>query len=262
MSGVSIRVAGLSFSFGNREILHDISFETTRGDFLCVIGKNGAGKSTLCKCIAGIYRDYRGDIEIAGTLAHRMKPRELARRVAFVPQTSPDDAPYTVTEFLEMSRYPWKCVGSQTDDRRAIESALELTALTTLADRRMNRLSGGERQKVMIAAAVAQETEIILLDEPTTYLDYAHQIETMRLIEQVGRERNATILAVIHDINAARRLANAILALDGGRIAWRGSAPELLDPHRLNKIYGIPFKLYHPQDGDEPPFAAPCGDGR
>lgn len=259
MSDTAVRVSGLSLAFGDREILRDVSFDVAHGDFLCVIGKNGAGKSTLFKCIAGICRNYRGAIEIAGRSIRRMKPRELAQRVAFVPQTAPDDMPYTVAEFLEMSRYPWKNAASRAADRRAAQRAIELTALTELADRRLNRLSGGERQRVMIAAAVAQETEIVLLDEPTTYLDYAHQIETMRLIAQIKRERNLTALAVTHDINTARRLAQSVLAMRDGQIAWRGTPQELLDPDRLREIYGVAFRLYYPQEGGEAPLAAPFG---
>ncbi|MDR0616155.1 MAG: ABC transporter ATP-binding protein [Synergistaceae bacterium] len=244
-----IKIDGLSVELGGKSILSEVSFEIEPGSFLYVIGRNGAGKSTLCKCVAGVIRGYRGELFIGGRQASSLSARDRSRAVAYVPQSSPGDVPYIVSDFMEMSRYPWRGMASEADDRRAVSEAMELTDITFLAGRRLSSLSGGERQKVMIASAIAQETRTILMDEPTTYLDYAHQVETVDVMARVNRERGVTIMVVTHDVNLAMALSGKVVALAGGRVLWTGLPSGLLEPGRLEGIFGVPFRHYGSESG-------------
>ena len=200
-----LKIDRLSFSVAESRLLEDITFSVKRGDCLCVIGPNGAGKSTLLKCIGGLYKNYKGGVYLEGTRLSSMKNRAIARRVAWVHQTGADSLPFTVREFARMSRYPWQtAIGSETrEDMEIVACALETSGVSHLADRQLNSLSGGERQRSLIAAAIAQGTDILFLDEPTSFLDYKHQVETLELIEKINSEENMTILLVTHDINLA-----------------------------------------------------------
>jgi iron complex transport system ATP-binding protein len=252
----SIKVSGLSLSLGGCPILSGVSFDVPPGGLLCVIGRNGAGKSTLFKCVAGIFTHYAGGISIGGRAITELSARERARLVAYVPQGAPGGVPYTAGEFLEMSRYPWRSVSSKARDLRAVASAMELTGTAGLADRRLCSLSGGELQKVMIASAIAQEAGTILMDEPTTYLDYAHQVETMEVISRVNRERGVSVLVVTHDVNLAIRLTCGVAAMSEGRVEWSGPSSELREPELLKRIFGVPFRLYR-SEPDGMTMAAP-----
>jgi iron complex transport system ATP-binding protein len=251
-SGIALEVSSLSLMLDGRTILGDIAFSADAGDFICIVGRNGAGKSTLFKCIAGIYRNFSGAISIGGARSASLGERDRARMIAYVPQSAPPNIPYTVREFMEMSRYSWRGVSSPADDARAMSEAFDMTDTGFLADRRMNSLSGGERQKVMIAAAIAQETGIILMDEPTSYLDYAHQAETIEVMARVNTERGVTMLAVTHDINMAVRLSDRIVAFSGGRVVWIGPPGDILDESLLQSIYGVSFEWYYPSSPSSP----------
>ena len=241
-----ISVSKVSFSAGGVRALNDVSFSAEPGGIVFVIGRNGAGKSTLFKCIAGIIKNYAGKIDIGGTPSSSLSARDRARLVAYVPQWSPGDVPYTVSEFMEMSRYPWKTVSGGVDDRRAIDEAVSLAGIGGLVNRGLSSLSGGERQKVMIAAAIAQETGIMLMDEPTTYLDYACQAEIMDVMAGVNRERGVTMIVVTHDVNLAMSLAGHVVAMSSGRVIWAGPPSGLFEPDRLEAIYGARFRVYSP----------------
>ncbi|MDR1944382.1 MAG: ABC transporter ATP-binding protein [Synergistaceae bacterium] len=252
----AISISGLSLELGGTMILSDVSFEVPLGSLVCIVGRNGAGKSTLFKCVAGVIGNYSGELSISGRVARALSAKERSRFVAYVPQSSPIDIPYAVGEFMEMSRYPWRSVSSESEDRRAVAEAMEMAGIAGFADRRLGSLSGGERQKVMIASAIAQGAGTILMDEPTTYLDYAHQAETMDLIFRVNRERGVTVMVVTHDVNLAIGMAGAAVAMAGGRVIWLGHSSGLLDPGRLAEIFGVNFRLYS-SEGESLPMAAP-----
>jgi iron complex transport system ATP-binding protein len=244
VEGNGISVSGLSVCFGGSQVLDGISFDVAPGSLVFVIGKNGAGKSTLFKCIVGIIRHYKGEISIGGVSSASMSATARARLVAYVPQSFSGHVPYTVAEFLEMSRYPWRNAPPHAEDERAVSEAMRLTGVLSLADRGLWSLSGGETQKVMIAAAIAQETGVILMDEPTAYLDYARQVEIMEVMARINRERGVTLMAVTHDVNLAMGLAGEVLAMTNGKIHWTGPCAGLLNPELLAEIYGVPFGKY------------------
>lgn len=257
----ALAVSGLTLELDGKFILGGIDLRARRGEFICVIGSNGAGKRTLLRCVAGVHRGYGGDIEIDGKPIAAMHTRELARLVAYVPQSAPRDLPFTVREFVDMARYPWRTLASHDADRNAVDAAMETCGVAALASRRMGTLSGGERQKALLAAAIAQDTEIMLLDEPATYLDYAHQAEMSDLIGRVNRERGVTVITVTHDVNFALAHADSVAALAGGRVAWKGGVPGLLEPGRLAGIYAVAFEEFHSRSRERM-IVAPASDGR
>ena len=253
----AIKISRLSLSLGGSRILRDVSFDVERGECLCVIGRNGAGKSTLFKCVAGVHKNYAGELYIDGHPAPELNARERARHIAYVPQSTPADIPYTAEEFVEMARYPWRNLSSDANDRRAVADAMTLTGTTSLASRKLASLSGGERQKVMIASAIAQGTGTILMDEPTTFLDYAHQVETIKVISRVNKERGVTLMMVTHDVNLAIGMTGKIVAMSDGRVEWTGDPGRLLEPGRLSGIFGVGFRQYSSGAPGEIPMLAP-----
>jgi len=255
-AGVSkiIEVSGLSITLGGKAILQDVSFGADNGDLLCIVGRNGAGKSTLFKCICGIHKSFSGNVKLAGRALNTLSARARARIVAYVPQSVPPDIPYTVREFMEMSRYPWEGAhsargGGPRGSINAVSEAISLVGLEKFAARRIRDLSGGERQRVMIASAIAQEADAILMDEPTSFLDYAHQIETMELITRIKKEKNVAMLIVTHDVNLAVKVSDRVLALSEGRVQWAGGPRELRDSMLLRSIFGVSFEQYFSRQG-------------
>ncbi len=259
MSAPLLEAEGLFLNLGGREILKGVCLSLNKGEFICVIGPNGAAKSTLVKCIDGIHAHYRGKICWNGVDARSMPRREIARHVAYVPQGGMDHITYTVGEFLEMARYPWRDAFSPpgSADRSAVAEALELAGVSAYVRRRMDTLSGGERQNVLIASALAQGSSLLLLDEPTTYLDYRHQQETLSLVRRINQERGVAVLAVTHDINFALHVADRVIALQDGAVFWEGKPTDLLEKDRLELIFGVPFRLFH-ASGEPVPYVAPC----
>lgn len=245
-----LEVRSLAVSLGRgssaRSVLRGVSFSLDRGELMSIIGRNGAGKSTLCRCIAGLIDPDEGSVLVEGSRISGLSPRAMARLVAYVPQSSPTDAPYTARELLEMSRYPWRGIATAADDRAAVDAAIEISGIGALADRRICEMSGGERQKVMIASAIAQGTPCILMDEPTTYLDCAHQEEASRVITAASRELGAAVVAVTHDINMALRVSDRIIAIDGGRVASDCAPRDLAEGGEdlLSRLFGIRFERY------------------
>ncbi|MDR3354157.1 MAG: ABC transporter ATP-binding protein [Synergistaceae bacterium] len=262
-AGIPLEVSGVSLSLDGRNILSDVAFSVGSGDFICMVGRNGAGKSSIFKCVVGIYKNFSGVIEIGGARSSEFSDRNRAKLVAYVPQSASLDVPYTVREFMEMARYPWRGVSTAAEDARYISEALMMTGAIDVAERRMNTLSGGERQKVMIASAVAQNTGIIVLDEPTSYLDYEHQAEAAEVMARVNSERGVTLLAVTHDINLAMRVSRRIIALADGRVFWNGPPSGILEDGLLQSIYGVPFESYFPRSGGDwdYPLLAPVMPG-
>ncbi|MDZ7618246.1 MAG: ABC transporter ATP-binding protein [Patescibacteria group bacterium] len=241
-------IQGLSIQIGGRAILDNVSFTITSGEYTVVVGPNGAGKTTLLRCLVRILRG-QGAIELEGQPLEGYRQRDLARRIAYVPQAGNWAAPFTVEQFVAMGRYPhlspFSPLGRK--DHRVVREALERTGTLPFADRMLDTLSGGERQRVGIAAALAQEARLLLLDEPTTFLDYRHQAEVLALLREANRETGVTILAVTHDLNHAALEANRAIALRDGKIAYCGTARDLMQSEVLQRVYGTELLLVeHP----------------
>lgn len=236
-------IRNLSLEINGKKILDGLSFSVENGAVSCIIGPNGAGKSSLLSCLGRLNGNFSGEILLDGKDICLMREREIARRIAWLHQTGTDMLAFSVREFAKLSRYPWHKTfsGETEEDKTAVEQALALAGVESFADRKLNTLSGGERQRALLAAAIAQGTDILFLDEPTSFLDYKYQEEMLALIEKINRERNMTVLMVTHDVNIAVRLADRIFAVKQGKLAWNGITEELLGKDILTEIFGTEF---------------------
>ena len=244
-----IAVRGFCFRLGQKQILRDVTFSVRRGEYLSIVGPNGAGKTTLLKCLDRIIGGGDGQIEILGRPLASYRQKELARHMSYVPQADGRVFPFTVEQFVTMGRYPYLSpfTSVSREDHQAVRDALQQTGTLEFADRLLDTLSGGERQKVYVAAALAQGASILLLDEPTTFLDYRHQAEIRGLLARANRDSGATVVAVTHDVNTAALESDRIVALRDGTVVFCGTPSELMRPDVLKKIYDTPLLLtQHP----------------
>ncbi len=263
MNAPALAITDLHVCAGGRAILDGITFTAAEGEHISIVGPNGAGKSTLLKCLIRVCRPASGSILVFGKDLRAHAPKDLARLVAYVPQGDRSRAPFTVGEFVMMGRYPYLRAFSPParTDREAVERALADTGMAAFAARSMRTLSGGECQKAFMAAALAQEPRILLLDEPTTFLDPGCQDEVAHLLVRIRRERGVTIAAVTHDINAATLASTRIIALAAGAVAFAGPARAFMDNAVLTRVYGREFLFaVHPRTGAPlvVPEAPPC----
>ena len=236
----AIHVSELNHVYGQLPVLQNISLAIDRGDFFVIIGPNGSGKTTLMKIIAGILRLQKGELQVLNRSIQSYTRKALARKVAFVQQMVSIDFPFSVLELILMGRSPHQGVlglGDKSDMNIAKETMI-FTGIDHLADRRLYELSGGEQQRVMIARAICQNSEIILLDEPTASLDLAHQIRIMDLMEKLRAEKNVTVVMVSHDVNLAAMYGDRLLLLNKGEITQLGDPKEVLTFQTLEQVYG------------------------
>lgn len=252
----AIKVNSLSFHYlRETPVLKDISFEVHESDSWAIIGKNGSGKSTLLKCISGLLQPSAGSISVEGKPVTHFKLKELAKKIAYVPQAGNRQlAPYSVREFIMLGRFPYQGFFSLPglQDRTMVEDSLKLTDTDTLGDRLLHTLSGGELQRVFLAAAVAQKTGILLLDEPMSFLDPLHQAMMQRALDRIREEFSATIITVTHDVNLAVNRFSHICALSEGRAFFVGTTAQFKENgcNLLRDIYGISFSDIACYDGN------------
>lgn len=248
--GPAIDVRGFSYRIGRKEILRDVGLTIASGQYVSIVGPNGAGKTTLLKCLDGILFGSAGRIEIYGRPLSKYGRKELAKRVSYVPQADGPVPEFSVEQFVLMGRYPYLSPFSsiRREDRLKVHEAMELTGTLEFDQRQLRTLSGGERQKVYVAAALAQGADVLLLDEPTTFLDYRHQAEIRGLLARLNRDSGVTIVAVMHDLNVAVLESHQIVALREGRVVYDGPPGELMRAEALQRIYDTPFLLVdHPE---------------
>lgn len=243
--GASLRADRVAFSYGRHRVLRDVTLEVFPGEFLALAGCNGAGKTTLLHLLTGYLNPESGEVHLEGVPMTRLTRREAARRMAYVPQRSASVFPFRVEEIVLMGRQPYAGLAAfdTEEDCRAAARALEEVGLGREAGGRLfEELSGGERQLVLIARALAQQAPILILDEPATYLDLRRQWEVMRLLER-RRAAGATIVATFHDLNLAARWTTRLALLHEGRIAATGTAEEVLRPEILEPVYGLALRV-------------------
>ena len=238
---IALEVNNLEFGYGDSLVLKGISFDIKVGEFISIIGPNGSGKSTLLKTLNRLYTSKKGSIQIVGKDIDAYKSREMAKKVALVPQDTSLDYDFTVEEVVMMGRHPYKKRFEKEDDEdlRIIYEAMEMTNTLKLKDRLINEISGGERQRVFIAKALAQKTSIILLDEPTSHLDINHQMDILNLLKKLNEERGMTIVLVIHDINLATRYSHEIILLNRGVILGKGTPDQVITSENIEKAYNL-----------------------
>lgn len=238
----AIQIENLALKLNSTPVLRGVSFSVAQGEYVSIIGPNGAGKTTLFRCLLGMY-SYSGSARINGQECSVCNSRALARQVSYVPQTHDIEFPLSVYDFVMMGRYPYLSALSpvQKRDEEAVERALSITSTAQFRTRTLRTLSGGERQKVYIAAALAQETQIMLLDEPATFLDWKHQTEVMKLLKKINVECGTTILAVNHDLNSAAHWSDRIIALKDGFTLFSGMPEKLIQPAPLETLFDTAF---------------------
>ncbi len=240
-TGTLVEVRDASFGYGGRPALEAVSFGAAAGELVGLVGPNGAGKSTLLKLVAGLLAPRGGTVRLAGLDPHAAPRREVARVCALVPQEPQLHWPFTVREAVMMGRAPRQGLLAVADrfDRGAVEGALRACDLLPFAGRRLDALSGGERRRVFFARALAQEPRVLLLDEPTAFLDLAHQVAAMRMAAEAARA-GLCVVAVLHDLNLAAQSCHRLVVLSHGRVVAEGRPGEVLTAERVAEVWGVP----------------------
>ena len=243
-----------TFAVPGRVLLQPLSLTFPAGKVCGLIGHNGSGKSTLLKLLGRHHAATGGEITLNDKALAHWPGKLFAREVAYLPQQLPPAEGMTVRELVAMGRYPWHGALGRfgVEDRERVEEAIALVGLKPFAQRLVDSLSGGERQRAWIAMLVAQNSRCLLLDEPTSALDIAHQVEVLKLIQRLSRERGLTVIAVLHDINMAARYCDRLVALRSGEMIAQGDANVIMQPRVLQEIYGIPMGILPHPDGGTP----------
>lgn len=250
----AINVKNLSVAYENNTIIEDMNLSIPKGEISIIIGANGCGKSTLLKTIARINKPKNGEIFINNKNIKKTKEKDIAKEVAFLPQGPICPSGLTVRELVAYGRFPHQKMigGLNSHDKEVIDWVIEETGLVEFADREVESLSGGQRQRAWIAMILAQETDIIMLDEPTTYLDMSYQLEVLEVLQKLNKEKGITVVIVLHELNNACRFADNIIGLKEGKIICEGRPIEVIDKEALRKIYGIDAKLELSENGEYP----------
>lgn len=231
----------LTLAYEQATIIERIDIAIPSGNITALVGPNGCGKSTLLRGLARLLTPRGGAAFLDGKVIHRMPTRVLARQLGILPQSPGAPEGVTVRELVAQGRYPHQSWFQQwsADDETAVAKALALTGMASLAERPVDTLSGGQRQRAWIAMTLAQETRCILLDEPTTFLDLAHQIEVLQLLERLNRTEGRTIVMVVHDLNHATRYAQHLIAMRDGKLVAAGPPAEIVTPALLRAVFGV-----------------------
>ncbi len=231
--------------YDRKDVLKDVSLSIADSDFTVILGPNGAGKSTLLYTLIGYLPLRKGSILIKGKALEQWHKKELAKVIALIPQETAMPFDYTVEEMVLMGRYPWlELMQSWSkQDRDIVKEIIDKLDLTELTNRYFSQLSGGEKQRVLLARALAQQTEVILLDESLSQLDINHQIEMMQLLSEINRDEGKTIILISHHINLAANVASHLIFLKDGKLLANGSPDEVLTQMQLKKLFGVDLTL-------------------
>ncbi|MFI5954033.1 ABC transporter ATP-binding protein [Cryptosporangium sp. NPDC051539] len=245
---------GVALGYDGRPIVRNLTLSVPDGSFTAIVGANGSGKSTLLRGLARLLKPGSGSIVLDGKAIGGYSSKEVARRLGLLPQSQTAPDAISVFDLVARGRYPHQSLLRQWSpaDQAAVDSALALTDTAELAPRLFDELSGGQRQRVWLALALAQETDILLLDEPTTYLDIAHQIDVLDLCARLRRERGSTLVAVLHDLNLAARYATHLVAMKDGAIVAEGRPGEVLTPDLIEDVFGLPCRVIDDPESGTP----------
>jgi len=259
----SIETKALTLSYGESIIIDQLNVSIPKGEITVFIGSNGSGKSTLLRSIARLLKPQAGSVLLEGKAIAKLSTKDVAKRLAILPQGPVSPEGLTVFQLVKQGRYPYQNWLKQwsTEDEEAVNRALELTGMLELAERDVDSLSGGQRQRAWIAMTLAQETDIILLDEPTTYLDMTHQIEILDLLFELNEKEQRTIVMVLHDLNLACRYAHNLIALKDKKIYAQGRPENIMDADLVHQVFQMDCKVTEdPIFGT--PMCIPYGRGR
>ena len=243
-----LQIKNLSFSYGSTQILKDINMELGSSDVLGIVGPNGAGKSTLLRCIDRILVPQNGTLLLDGQEMKQMSSMEIAKKIGYVPQSISNTFPATVFDTVLMGRRPHLGWRSSEEDIDTVLEVLTMLKIKYLAMRDFNEISGGQQQKVLIARALAQDAEILLLDEPTSNLDIRHQLEVMEILTKLVKKKGLSVMMAIHDLNLASRYSDRIIMLNGGGIRDTGDPVSVLTAENIQSVYGVEVIVKHEAD--------------
>lgn len=248
-----LRGRGLRVGYGERLVLDGLDVEVPTGELTMIVGPNGCGKSTLLRALARMLPVREGVVELDGRAIGDYPTREVARRLGLLPQSPVAPDGITVTDLVARGRYPHQGIFRQWSDAdaAAVHEAMVRAGVTELAERPVGELSGGQRQRVWIAMALAQQTPVLLLDEPTTYLDIAHQVEVLRLTRSLQRD-GYTVVVVMHDLQLAFRYATHLLVMADGRIVAQGDPAQIVTAELIEAVYGLPCRLLTDPESGRP----------
>ncbi|HBE78259.1 MAG TPA: iron ABC transporter ATP-binding protein [Firmicutes bacterium] len=236
----------LSAGFGDRTVIYSLSLSIEPGDFLSIIGPNGSGKSTLLKTLSRNLKPQKGSVLLDGGDINHFSAKKLASQLAILHQAPQAPGDLTVRDLVAYGRFPYQnwWQGAVAEDNKVVEWALDQTGLQSLASRQVNTLSGGERQRAWIAMALAQKPRILLLDEPTTYLDICHQLEILDLISRLNQEQKITIVMALHDLNYAARYSDTIAVLSQGSLYASGHPAEVITLQMLRRVFRVEADIW------------------
>ncbi|MFF8959451.1 ABC transporter ATP-binding protein [Streptomyces sp. NPDC014894] len=231
----------LTLAYEDRTVVHGIDLAIPDGRVTVIVGPNACGKSTTLRALGRLLKPKGGAVLLDGAELARIPTKTIARSIGLLPQSPVAPEAITVADLVSRGRQPHQAWWKQwsAEDERAVTDAMERTDVTALAERSVDELSGGQRQRVWIAMALAQETEVLLLDEPTTFLDISHQVEVLDLVRRLNHERGRTVVAVLHDLNQAARYADHLVAMKEGRIVQEGPPEEVVTAELVREVFGL-----------------------
>lgn len=257
-----LHAEGLTLGYDRHIVARDLTVSIPDGELTVIIGPNACGKSTLLRTLSRLLQPQAGAVWLDGQLIGHYPTREVARRLSLLPQSSTAPSEITVKDLVARGRYPHQRLFSRwhADDEQAVRQAMAATGVAELAEQAVDTLSGGQRQRVWIAMVLAQQTPLVLLDEPTTWLDITHQIELMELLGELNREHRRTLVVVLHDLNQACRYATHLIAMRDGRIVASGAPKDIVTVELIAEVYGLACVII-----DDPvagtPMIVPLGRG-
>ncbi|MFC5463604.1 ABC transporter ATP-binding protein [Lederbergia graminis] len=259
----AINTNGLSIGYTNKLLFEDLNLSIPKGEITVFVGSNGCGKSTLLRSIARLLKPSSGNVLIDGKDVHRLSSKEVAKKLGILPQSPISPEGITVLDLVKQGRYPhqsWVKRWSE-EDTLKVEEAMEATGISDLRHQAVDTLSGGQRQRAWIAMTLAQDTDIILLDEPTTYLDMTYQIDILDLLFDLNEQKNRTIVMVLHDLNLASRYAHNIVAIKDGKVFAQGKPEDIITCELVHSVFGMECQVAKdPLFGT--PHCIPFGRGR
>lgn len=258
MNDIVLKVSAISVSYKDKSIIENINLEIEKGKIYSIIGANGCGKTTLIKTMSRSLKPNAGAILLYNKNIYNMRIKSVAKKMAVLSQTNNTISDVTVRELIGYGRYShkqwWK--GVEKEDKEIVDWAIEKTNLMEFENRKINTLSGGEKQRAMIAMSIAQKPDILLLDEPTTYLDISHQLEIMDLISRLNKEEGITIVMVLHDINHAARFSDELIVIKDKGIFKKGDPWEVLESNVIEDVFRVEAEISKDKDTNRPIYYA------
>lgn len=254
LDSTALHVKDVSVGYGERTVLDTLNVDIKRGTVTSIVGPNGCGKSTLLRTMSRLLNPTKGEIVLDGKSIHDIPTRKLATQLGLLPQTPIAPDGIVVADLVGRGRTPHQGILGRwsQQDYDIVAEALETTGISDLAERSIDELSGGQRQRVWIAMALAQRTETLLLDEPTTYLDVKHQLDVLDLLTELNRDRGTTIVMVLHDLNLAARYSDELVAVSGGKVFAHGHPREVITKENVKSVFGIDSVIITDPVSDQP----------